>query len=110
MPCTRVREKTLSFFYFIVHLFLGQLVSSLLQNCQKLNLFIDMLQKLRSTPPILTGPDLARLMHVGTRVVRGDDWKWGDQDGPAPSEGRVIGELGEDGWIRVQVINFFTHL
>lgn len=24
------------------------------------------------------------------------------QDGPPPSEGRVIGELGEDGWIRVQ--------
>lgn len=24
------------------------------------------------------------------------------QDGPAPSLGRVIGELGEDGWIRVQ--------
>lgn len=68
-----------------------------------------MLQKLRSTPPILTGPDLARLMHVGTRVVRGEDWKWGDQDGPPPSEGRVIGELGEDGWIRVQVsLNFLN--
>ena len=24
------------------------------------------------------------------------------QDGPPPSEGRVIGELGEDGWVRVQ--------
>lgn len=24
------------------------------------------------------------------------------QDGPPPGEGRVIGELGEDGWIRVQ--------
>ena len=24
------------------------------------------------------------------------------QDGPPPSMGRVIGELGEDGWIRVQ--------
>lgn len=23
------------------------------------------------------------------------------QDGPPPGEGRVIGELGEDGWIRV---------
>ena len=28
---------------------------------------------------MLSGPDLARLMHVGTRVVRGADWKWGDQ-------------------------------
>lgn len=25
-----------------------------------------------------------------------------NQDGPAPGLGRVIGELGEDGWIRVQ--------
>lgn len=24
------------------------------------------------------------------------------QDGPAPSEGRVVGELGEDGWVRVE--------
>lgn len=24
------------------------------------------------------------------------------QDGPSPGLGRVIGELGEDGWIRVQ--------
>ena len=68
-----------------------------------------MLQRLRSSPPLLSGPDLARLMHVGTRVVRGLDWKWGDQDGPAPSEGRVIGELGEDGWIRVQWDNGSTN-
>ena len=27
----------------------------------------------------LTGPEVARLMKVGTRVVRGPDWKWGDQ-------------------------------
>ena len=39
----------------------------------------DMLQRLRSSPPLLSGPDLVRLMHVGTRVVRGADWKWGDQ-------------------------------
>ncbi|XP_077868707.1 E3 ubiquitin-protein ligase HERC2-like [Saccoglossus kowalevskii] len=49
-----------------------------------------------------SGPELAAMMKIGTRVVRGQDWKWGDQDGPPPSEGRVIGELGEDGWIRVQ--------
>ena len=24
------------------------------------------------------------------------------QDGPPPSEGRVIGELGKDGWVRIQ--------
>ncbi|XP_071496413.1 E3 ubiquitin-protein ligase HERC2-like [Diadema antillarum] len=63
-------------------------------------------EETRSRPqpaPVPTsGPELAALMKIGTRVVRGQDWKWGDQDGPPPSEGRVIGELGEDGWIRVQ--------
>uniref|UniRef100_A0A3Q3VWY8 E3 ubiquitin-protein ligase HERC2 n=1 Tax=Mola mola TaxID=94237 RepID=A0A3Q3VWY8_MOLML len=49
-----------------------------------------------------SGPELAAMMKIGTRVMRGVDWKWGDQDGPAPGLGRVIGELGEDGWIRVQ--------
>lgn len=27
----------------------------------------------------LTGPEMARLLKIGTRVVRGVDWKWGDQ-------------------------------
>ncbi|XP_022131000.2 probable E3 ubiquitin-protein ligase HERC2 [Pieris rapae] len=49
----------------------------------------------------LSGPELASLMKIGTRVVRGKDWKWGDQDGVQGGEGRVIGELGEDGWVRV---------
>ena len=71
--------------------------------------FEDMLQRSKSAPPPLAGPDLARLMRVGTRVVRGVDWKWDDQDGPPPSEGRVIGELGEDGWIRVQWDNGSTN-
>lgn len=42
-------------------------------------------------------------------MVRGIDWKWGDQDGPQPGEGTVIGELGEDGWIRVQWDNGSTN-
>ncbi|XP_060089857.1 E3 ubiquitin-protein ligase HERC2 isoform X3 [Heteronotia binoei] len=50
----------------------------------------------------VSGPELAAMMKIGTRVMRGVDWKWGDQDGPPPGLGRVIGELGEDGWIRVQ--------
>ncbi|XP_048243824.1 E3 ubiquitin-protein ligase HERC2-like isoform X1 [Haliotis rufescens] len=50
----------------------------------------------------LSGAELAAMMKIGTRVMRGVDWKWGDQDGPPPGLGRVIGELGEDGWIRVQ--------
>ena len=51
------------------------------ETCDRAFLFFfpDMLQRLRSSPPLLSGPDLARLMHVGTRVVRGADWKWGDQ-------------------------------
>ena len=27
----------------------------------------------------LTGSEMAKMMKVGTRVVRGPDWKWGDQ-------------------------------
>lgn len=27
----------------------------------------------------LTGPEVVKLMKIGTRVVRGPDWKWGDQ-------------------------------
>uniref|UniRef100_A0A672Q5U6 E3 ubiquitin-protein ligase HERC2 n=1 Tax=Sinocyclocheilus grahami TaxID=75366 RepID=A0A672Q5U6_SINGR len=54
------------------------------------------------TPLPASGPELAVMMKIGARVMRGPDWKWGDQDGPPPGLGRVIGELGEDGWIRVQ--------
>ncbi|XP_064481734.1 E3 ubiquitin-protein ligase HERC2-like isoform X2 [Ornithodoros turicata] len=57
----------------------------------------------------LYGSELASMMKIGTRVVRGADWKWADQDGPPPGEGRVIGELGEDGWIRVQWDNGTTN-
>lgn len=27
----------------------------------------------------LSGPEAAALMKVGVRVIRGPDWKWGDQ-------------------------------
>ncbi|KAI8508669.1 E3 ubiquitin-protein ligase herc2, partial [Branchiostoma belcheri] len=55
-------------------------------------------------PPVpISGPELAALMKPGVRVVRGwtgsGETRW---DGPPPGEGRVIGDLGEDGWIRVQ--------
>ncbi|XP_052278368.1 E3 ubiquitin-protein ligase HERC2-like [Dreissena polymorpha] len=62
----------------------------------------DQRHKKQSAPAPLSGPELAALMKVGSRVVRGQDWKWGDQDGPPPSLGRVVGELGNDGWIRIQ--------
>lgn len=31
------------------------------------------------------------------------------QDGPPPGEGQVVGELGEDGWVRVQWDNGATN-
>lgn len=57
----------------------------------------------------LSGPEAAAMMKLGARVVRGPDWKWGDQDGTPPGEGRVIGDLGEDGWVRVQWYNGATN-
>nr|XP_031307020.1 E3 ubiquitin-protein ligase HERC2 isoform X7 [Camelus dromedarius] len=62
----------------------------------------------KETAPVqlpVSGPELAAMMKIGTRVMRGVDWKWGDQlpqDRPPPGLGCVIGELGEDGWIMVQ--------
>ena len=32
-------------------------------------------------------------LNVGSKVVRGMDWKWKDQDGSPPGEGLVTGEL-----------------
>ena len=39
-------------------------------------------------------------MKIGTRVVRGPDWKWSDQDGNG--EGQVIREINDNGWLKVQ--------
>ena len=40
-------------------------------------------EETRSTPPPAplptSGAELAAMMKIGTRVVRGQDWKWGDQ-------------------------------
>lgn len=34
----------------------------------------------KQPPPVpISGPELAAMMKTGTRVVRGVDWKWGDQ-------------------------------
>nr|XP_012152188.1 PREDICTED: E3 ubiquitin-protein ligase HERC2 [Megachile rotundata] len=72
-------------------------------------IYEDSLEKTKPPSVQPNGMELAALMKIGTRVVRGVDWKWGDQDGPPPGEGRVIGELGEDGWIRVQWDNGTTN-
>lgn len=69
----------------------------------------DMVEISKPKVSALSGPELAALMKIGTRVVRGADWKWGDQDGPSPGEGRVIGELGDDGWVRVEWANASTN-
>ena len=70
-------------------------------------IFEDMMGKGKGGQNPMNGPDMAKMMKIGTRVVRGPDWKWGDQDGNG--EGRVIGELGDDGWIRVQWDNASTN-
>lgn len=36
--------------------------------------------KKRPTLPLM-GPEVVKLMKIGTRVARGPDWKWGDQVG-----------------------------
>ncbi|KAK9885691.1 hypothetical protein WA026_012456 [Henosepilachna vigintioctopunctata] len=43
---------------------------------------------------------LLKHMTVGSRVVRGIDWKWRDQDGTPSGEGTVTGEI-HSGWIDV---------
>ncbi|XP_078045783.1 E3 ubiquitin-protein ligase HERC2 [Augochlora pura] len=72
-------------------------------------IYEDALEKSKPPSVQLTGIELAALMKVGTRVVRGEDWKWGDQDGPPPGEGRVIHDPGVDGWVRVQWDNGTTN-
>ena len=48
------------------------------------------------------GSDIINKLHIGSRVVRGADWKWGEQDGCPPGEGTVVSDLGSDYWIRVR--------
>ncbi len=55
----------------------------------------------------VSGAELAKLMKIGTRVVRGVDWKWGSQDDSG--NGRIISEVGEDGWVRVELDNGSTN-
>lgn len=41
----------------------------------------------------LVRSQMLRNLRVGSKVVRGRDWKWKDQDGPASAEGLVTGEI-----------------
>lgn len=65
-----------------------------------LSIIYDEGSKKNAQALMLSGPEEAAQMKVGTRVVRGPDWKWYDQDGGGI--GTVISELAEDGWIRIQ--------
>ena len=42
---------------------------------------------------------------VGTLVVRGPDWKWGNQDGGEGNIGEVIENRDSDDWISVKWAN-----
>lgn len=42
-------------------------------------IYEDMVETVKPKTSPLSGPEIASLMKIGTRVVRGTDWKWGDQ-------------------------------
>lgn len=42
-------------------------------------LYADAVEHCKPKSSCISGPELAALMKMGTRVVRGKDWKWGDQ-------------------------------
>lgn len=39
----------------------------------------ETVRKPQPLAPVPSGPELAAMMKIGTRVIRGADWKWGDQ-------------------------------
>ncbi|XP_060835591.1 E3 ubiquitin-protein ligase HERC2 isoform X3 [Rhopalosiphum padi] len=49
----------------------------------------------------LRGADIIPYLKLGARVVRGEDWKWENQDGSPSGEGQIVSKIGDDGWIRV---------
>ena len=53
----------------------------------------------QETKPTVKANDFS----IGMRVVRGPDWKWGDQDkyNGQPGEGLIIREVDRDKWIKV---------
>ncbi|XP_052902276.1 probable E3 ubiquitin-protein ligase HERC2 [Anopheles moucheti] len=71
-------------------------------------IYEDVVTNLKSSKEGLSGPELTKFMKIGTRIARGADWKWGEQDGPG-GEGRIISEIGEDGWVRVEWDNGSTN-
>lgn len=86
----------------------GDMISAKIGN-ELSYVYEDSIVRHKSTKNAATGSELAKLMKIGTRIVRGADWKWGDQDGPPPGEGRIISEVGDDGWVRVEWDNGATN-
>ena len=51
-------------------------------------------------------------LKVGTRVMRGPDWEWQDQDGGDGKLGKVIeskADRGSDQWVRVEWDNGYAN-
>ncbi len=49
-------------------------------NMQSIYAVLEEPRTKRQQQPVPTsGPELAAMMKIGTRVQRGVDWKWGDQ-------------------------------
>lgn len=49
-------------------------------NCGNVCAVLEEQKSKKLTQPVpISGPELAAMMKIGTRVVRGVDWKWGDQ-------------------------------
>ena len=49
-------------------------------NAEHIHAVLEEPRSRRQQQPIPTsGPELANMMKIGTRVMRGVDWKWGDQ-------------------------------
>lgn len=63
---------------------------------------LTLLSSKASHPELEAGPKLVAMISVGTKVVRGRDWKWDEQDGSPPGQGKVIDPPEEDGWVRVR--------
>ncbi|XP_062377928.1 deleted in malignant brain tumors 1 protein-like [Sardina pilchardus] len=55
-------------------------------------------------------PDMVAMVKNDTRVMRGQDWTWGDEDGIPPGIGRVIGQVIAIGWISVRWDNGHDNL
>nr|CAB3252595.1 ZF(ZZ)-8 zinc finger protein [Phallusia mammillata] len=74
-------------------------VAAKVENCPPI-IDVSPRQVKKREKSITYGPELTSMMKLGTKVIRGRDWKWQDQDGSM--EGTVIGEVEVDGWVRVR--------